>query len=492
MKMQQALLSGMVLAVMICQILLSPGVAAFEMTLVDKIDEIVTAQEKYDLFSGTVLVAQHGKIMYTGTAGFANRDHDVPNRLETRFNIGSIGKTFTSALIMQLVQEEKIALTDPLSRYFPELPYQEKAAIQIGHLLNHSAGLDNYMRHEDYDAKKDELRRIQDVLPLIYDQEPLFKAGEKFSYSNSGMVLLGAVIEKVTGMEYRDYLKLRILDPLGMKNTGIVYTEDVCPGRATGYNNIYRDTYQAETLRQMPAFSDGGLYTTVLDLLKFDQALYGEILLAEKYRDIMFTPVGPNRHYAYGWIVVPFGGTTVIYHGGGSPGFTAEFRRYPEKGYTLIVLSNYYISAFDLTNTLEAVLLGLPYVMPTPFDLNYRRGMYYQEAHQEYKKAIAFFEKNLADPGPHLPSLYQCARSKLLGEFDQEKAVEELDRYIGLADERAEPSIAAAWWRKGVAHEQLGKAADAVKCYQASLAVDSDFEQSKEALERLEASMPAP
>jgi len=419
-------------------------------------------------------------------------DHKVPNRLETRYNIGSIGKTFTATLIMQLAQEKKIELTDPLSKYFPDFPYLEKDKIQVLHLLNHSSGLDNYMAHQDYQTRKDELRRIQDVIPLIFDQKPLFTPGEKFSYSNSGMILLGAIIEKITDMDYGAYLKLRILDPLGMKNTGLVYTEDVVPNRAVGYNNIYRESYQVETLRQMPAFSDGGLFTTVIDLLKFDQALHGETLLTGKFKEAMFTPVGPNPSFAFGWIVVPFGGTTVIYHGGGSPGFNAEFRRYPEKGYTLIVLSNYYISAFDLTNTIEAVLLGLPYSVSTRFDLNYRRGMYYQEGHQEYKKAIEYFEKNLMDPGPHLPSLYQCARSKLLGKFDQEKAIKELDRYIELADDKAEPSIAAAWWRKGVANEQLGKITEAIACYRASRNLDSNFAQSSEALERLEGSVKTP
>jgi len=472
-------------ALMIAGILWFAVPVSGDASLMDTIDKIVKAQEQYDLFSGTVLVAEHGKILYTAAAGYANMDHRVSNRLETRFNIGSIGKTFTAVLIMQLVQAEKIKLTDPLKKYLPDFPFPEGEKIQIKHLLNHSAGLDNYMAHEDYQAKKDELRKISDVLPLIYGQKPLFQPGEKFSYSNSGMVVLGAVIEKISGMAYGDYLKEKILDPLGMRDTALAYTEDVMPGRATGYNNIYKSSYQAETLREMPAFSDGGLYTTVIDLLKFDQALYSEALLNETSRKIMFTPEGPNKNFAYGWIVVPFGGTTVIYHGGGCPGFTAEFRRYPEKGYTLIVLSNYYISAFDLTNTLEAVLLGLPYAMPSRFDLNYRRGMYYQEGHQEYKKSLEYFDKNLGDSEPHLPSLYQSARSKLLGEFDQEKAIEELDRYIQLADTGTEPSIAAAWWRKGVAYEQLGRTKQAIESYQESLSLDADFKQSKEALERL-------
>lgn len=452
----------------------------------DKIAEIARAEGKHDLFSGTVLVAKHGEILYAESFGYANRDHGVPNKLNTRFNIGSIGKTFTATLVMQLVQEGKIALTDPISKYLPEFPHPEKYDIQIQHLLNHSSGLANYMNHENYEATKFKLRRIDDVLPLIYDQKLLFKPGKKVGYSNSGMVLLGAIIEKIIGMEYKDYLKQRILDPLGMNDSGIVYPEEVFANRAIGYNNIYHfDDYQIETIREMPAFSDGGLYTTVEDLLKFDQALYGENLLDDRHKKIMFTPAGPHEQIACAWFVLTFYGTKVIYHGGGCPGFNAEFRRYPEKGYTVIVLSNYYGDpAFELTNKIEALLLGLPYELATRFDLNYRRGMYYQQGHKDYKKAIDCFARNLGSES-HLPSLYQSARSKLLGEFDQEDAIEELDHYIALADKKSQPSVAAAWWRKGTAHEQLKQAERAIKCYEKCLALDPKMERAKEALAKL-------
>jgi CubicO group peptidase (beta-lactamase class C family) len=476
--------TSLIITVVLCS--LGLAFTADDRSIVEKIEKIVEAEVEYDLFSGSVLFAKDGKVLYSGAFGYANRDHMVPNTLDTRFNIGSIGKTFTATLIMQLVQEGKLSLEDPLSAHLPAFPYPEKDKILIRHLLNHTSGLGNYMEHKDYDAKMNELRKIDDVLPLIYEQKPLYEPGDRFSYSNSGMILLGAVIEKITGMGYREYLEQRILDPLGMKDSGIVYPEETVRKRATGFNNIYTDDYRIETLREMPGFSDGGLYTTAGDLLKFDQALYGEKLLDEKHKKIMHTPVEPSRNYGYGWIIVPFGGTTVIYHGGGCPGFNAEFRRYPGKGYTIIVMSNYYgTPAFELANKIDSMLFGYPYELATKFEPNFRRGMYFQEGHKEYAKAALCFDKNGSDSEPHLPSLYQAARSRLLGEFEQEKAIEVLDRYIKLAGKKTQPSIAAALWRKGMAYEQLGKKERAVACYERSLEKDPGFKQAKEALEKI-------
>jgi CubicO group peptidase (beta-lactamase class C family) len=452
--------------------------------MMDKIDEIVQAEVKYDLFSGAVLVAENGETIYAGAFGDADKDHQVANMLTTRFNIGSIGKIFTATLIMQLAQNGEIGLSDPLSKYLPDCPYAEKDRIQIGHLLNHSSGLGNYMEHEDYEAKRPTLRQISDVLPLIYDEEPLFEPGEDHSYSNSAMVVAGAIIEEVTGMSYKDYLRQQILDPLRMEDSGIIYPEEVAANRATGYKRLGDGTYRVEVLGEPPAFSDGGLYSTVLDMLKFDQAMYGEDLLAEAYKEKMFTPEGPDRYAGYGWGVVPWGGTLVLMHSGGCPGFNADFRRYPEKGLTIIVLSNYYDGAFEMTNTIEALLLDLDYSLASEFTPDYREGLH-QQRHEDYEKAVEQFERNIQGENPHLPSLYQSARSRILGQFRLKEAIQDLDRYIELAGERTQPSIAAAWWRKGVAYEGLGDTEMAIKCYEKSLQMDSDFEEAKAALKRL-------
>jgi CubicO group peptidase (beta-lactamase class C family) len=466
--------------------ILQTSLAADKQALSEKIDEIVQAEAGYDLFSGALLVAEGGEVIYSGAFGFANKDHGVPNKPTTKFNIGSIGKVFTATLTMQLVQDGKIALTDPLSKYLPDCPYPEKDRIQVRHLLNHSSGLANYMEHEDYEASKVKLRQISDVLPMIYDQEVLFEPGQDHRYSNSAMVVMGAVIEKVTGMGYRDFLKQQILDPLGMEDTDLIYTEDVVRNRATGYTRLGHATYRADILGEPPAFSDGGIYSTVLDMFKFDQALYGDELLEEKYKQTMFTPEGPDRYAGYGWGVVTWGGTTVLMHSGGCPGFNADFRRYPEKGYTIIVLSNYYGGAFEMTNAIEALLLGMEYSVASEVTFDYREGLH-QQRHEDYVKAAEHFERNTKGDKPHLPSLYQLARTRILGKFELEKAIAELDWYMSLSNEQTQPSIAAAWWRKGVAFEGLGKRDTAIQCYRKSLDLDPDFEEARESLTHLEA-----
>jgi CubicO group peptidase (beta-lactamase class C family) len=454
--------------------------------LAEKIDAIVKADVKYDLFSGTVLVAHEGKVIYSAAIGYADKDHLTKNTLDTKFNIGSIGKCYTATLIMQLVQQGKIKLKDTLGMYLPDFPHPEKDKIQIQHLLNHSSGLANYMEHKDYQCKMHSMRKISDALPLIYDQELLFQPGERFSYSNSGMVVLGAIIEKVTGMQYKDYLRQQILEPLGMSDTAIVYADEVVLNRATGYRQLpEKGKYSVEVFGEPPAFSDGGLYSTVGDMLKFDQALYGEKLLSEKYKQIMFTPVGPSPTYAFGWGSYDRDGTRMIGHSGGCPGFNAIFNRYPEKGYTLIVLSNYDGGAGPLAATIDAALLDQPYELATEYDFNFRMG-YSLEGEEDYRRAVEVFAKNLTGEKPHLPSLYQSARARILGQFDQEKAIAELDKYIQLADEKTEPSIAAAWWRKGIAYEQLQQVDKAIECYKKSLELEPDFEQAKESLEKLE------
>jgi tetratricopeptide (TPR) repeat protein len=298
------------------------------------------------------------------------------------------------------------------------------------------------------------------------------------------VLLLKGIIERVTGKKLRQVLEEHIFGPLGMGNTTMYVGGDLLPHRATAYRlSSDGETYLRVT-GEPSAYSGGGIYTTVLDLLKFDQALYGEELLSEDTKRVMFTPAAASPNYANGWIIDELAGTRIVYHGGGSGGFNSEFRRYPEKKYTVIVLSNYEEAAYELVNKLERMLLGMDYTLATETDMFYRRALTLQR-YESYEVALKLFEKNLASEAPHLPSLYQIARTRILGEFDQEKAIESLDRYIALANETSRPSIAAAWWRKGVAYEQLGRTEHAITCYEKCLQLDEGREEAKEALARL-------
>jgi len=448
------------------------------------IEALVARHAALDLFSGTVIVADHGKIVYAGAYGEANKDHRVPNRLDTSYNIGSIGKTFTAVAIMQLVEAGKLRLDDRLSKHLPDFPFPEKDTITIQQLLNHSSGLGDYMEHEDYKRTISGIDTIADILPLVYTQKPLFAPGERFGYSNSGMVVLGAIIEKVSGLSYPEYLQRHVFGPAGMKDSHLAQEDDLLANRSIGYIPNPDGGYRANMREIMPASADGGLHTTAPDLLRFDQALNANTLLNAESRQRMFTPVGPAPFYASGWFTKRVDGHLAVGHGGGAPGINAEFRRYPDDGVAVIVLSNYDMGATPLAEAIEKALFGLPYTLPTKVDADYARAeQFIEQGH--VPAALSILDRLASAKQPHLPSLYAGAKLRISGKLEAEQAVTALARYIELAGADAQPSRAAAWWRKGNAYELMGKTSEARKSYEESLRLDPDNEDVKQSLENL-------
>lgn len=449
-----------------------------------EIQALVERHAELDMFSGTVIVADHGTVVYAGAHGDANKDHRVPNRLDTRHNIGSIGKTFTAVAIMQLVEAGKLRLDDTLAMHLPAFPFPEKDAITIQQLLNHSSGLGDYMEHDDYKRTMPGIDTIASILPLIYAQKPQFPPGERFGYSNSGMVLLGAIIEKTSGLAYPDYLQQRIFQPAGMTDSQLAQEHDVLANRAIGYTMTPDRGYRANVREIMPASADGGLHATATDLLRFDQALDGNTLLVAESRQRMFTPVGPAPFYASGWFTKRVDGHLAVGHGGGAPGINAEFRRYPDDGLTVIVLSNYDMGATPLADAVEQALFGLPYALPTRVDADHARAeQFLEQGHAP--AALAILDRLASAEQPHLPSLYAGAKLRIGGKVDLEQAVTALTRYIELAGADARPSRAAAWWRKGNAQELLGRIAEAKESYEASLRLDPADEDVRQSLDKL-------
>jgi len=433
-------------------------------------------------------VAKEGKIIYQGAFGYADKKNKIPNTIHTKFSVGSVGKTFTGVLIMQLVEQGKIKLDDTLDKYLPDFPYPEKNKIQIRHLLNHTSGLGNYFSHKNYKSKMPVLRKINQALKLVYEQKLLFEPGTKYRYSNSGMLVLGAIIEKVTGMSYQEYLKKQILDPIGMDDSGIYYPEDNVPNRSIGYSNTDNGGYKIETNNEFPAFSDGGLYSTVGDMLKYDKALRENRLLSQAYKDIMFTVTPPVKKYALGWEKGTFKGSEFVGHVGGCPGFAADFNRFLKERIMVIKLSNYTDGGKLLATKLHHLVLcadekNIP--LASKYDSNFEKGRYLGEVKKDYKASNKYLDQNISGPDPHLPSLFSAARSRILVNIEVENGIELLQQYLALRPQASHRTQSAVWWLSGKGYEQLKNKNKAIECYKKSHEITPNFQRAEESLRQL-------
>ena len=452
------------------------GVSLFAQNLNRKIDEVVNAYVALDQFSGTILVAKDGKPIYTRACGEGDKDFGVKNNLKTKFNIGSIGKTFTGTAIMQLAEQGKLDVSDPASKYLEGFPWGDD--ITIHHLLSHTSGTFNYFAHPEFRNRMFTIRSVNDALPLIYDQALRFEPpGSQFSYSNSGIVLLGAIIEKVTGETYADYIREHIHAPLGMNNTRINYLEEVVDNRAAGYIKTITGKFIKNIFSVPPANADGGIETNVEDMLKFDQALYGDELISEASKQKMFTP--NLAQYGYCWRIDERHGNTVVEHGGGAPGINAMFSRFIDDKYTLIVMSNYDGGAIPVARTIESILFGVPYEMPKPRLAEFLYQYMEENGIEDLERS---WETVLNENHYYVPNsvLLNGAGYTLLGENKTDMAIAVFKINTELFPDEANPYDSL-----GDAYRQKGDIEAAIASYTKALEIDPEFTSSKANLERL-------
>jgi len=332
-------------------------------TVNEKIDQVMQKYIEFDQFSGTVLLAKDGEVIYAKAFGEANKSFGIQNKIDTKFNIASMGKMFTGVSIFQLEESGKLDVNDPVIKYLKNFPLGDK--ITIYHLLSHTSGLGSYMRHPNYRADRNGFKKIDDLLPIIYEQELEFDTpGERFSYSNSGMIILGAIIEKLTGQSYTDYITKNILEPAKMHDTEMKFGDEVVQNRATGYMKSISGKFHNNYFKSSPPFSDGGILSTVGDILKFDQALYGSILINNSSKEKMFTALKVT--YGLAFQVEERQGNKVVGHSGGAPGISTCFSRYLKDKYTIIALSNYDRIARNVVHYIEYIVYGKEYELPKP------------------------------------------------------------------------------------------------------------------------------
>ncbi|QSQ15115.1 serine hydrolase domain-containing protein [Myxococcus landrumensis] len=320
----------------------SPALAASKK---ESIEKLAARYHEYRQFNGAVLVADEKGIVLKKAYGLANFEWQVPVAPDTKFRIASVSKQFTSMVIMQLVAEGKLGLEDTLGKLLPDYRQDTGARITLTHLLNHTSGIPNFTSHPDFGPKaaRNPIPAAE-FIPQFASGDLEFEPGTKYAYSNSGYYLLGRIIERVTGKAYAQAVKERILDPVGMKNSGYDVSAEVLPKRASGYSAVPEGVINAAYIEMTHPFAAGGLYSTVEDLYLWDRALQGDTLLSAELKQRMFTPA--LQGYAFGWEVQPVklddGKTEVVLqsHRGGIEGFSTIISRSPDKKLAVIVLSN--------------------------------------------------------------------------------------------------------------------------------------------------------
>jgi len=317
-------------------------------------DQFVQAFVDQKRFQGAALLAREGKPISRKSYGMANLEWDIPNTPDTKFRLGSITKQFTSALILQLVEQGKLKLDDSIRKYYPDAPAAWQP-VTIHHLLSHESGIPSYTDVPGFFVKLSGMARTPaEIIQLTQDKPLEFAPGTKFKYDNTGYVLLGYVIEKVTGRSYEEQLQKAILDPLGMRDTGFDHYTAILKHRAEGYEYADSKLRRSPFLDMSLPYAAGSLYSTVDDLLKWDQALYGTEVLTAASKEKMWTP--NLNDYGYGWFVGKRFGENTVEHGGGINGFNTMIIRIPDKKLVAIVLAN---ANTDATGPIAAGLLGM-------------------------------------------------------------------------------------------------------------------------------------
>jgi CubicO group peptidase (beta-lactamase class C family) len=306
-------------------------------------------------------VAENGQPILRKGYGEANMEWHIANTPDTRFRLGSITKQFTATLVLQLVEKGQLDLNAPVANYLPDYPKPNGDRITIHQLLNHTSGIPGYTELPEFGRTPRHPQKPVEFMKMFSGLQLLFEPGTKFSYSNSGFFLLGVILEKVTGKPYEQLLRERIFEPLGMNQSGYDSTSPILEKRAAGYDASLDGYSNTGYLDMGEPYAAGSLYSSVDDLLRWDQALYGEVLSAAS-KEKMFTPGLGNYGYAF---VIHKGAVTTVEHGGGINGFNTQITRDIEPRRLYVLLNNTGGAPLvEMVNGLRAILEGKDAAMP--------------------------------------------------------------------------------------------------------------------------------
>jgi CubicO group peptidase (beta-lactamase class C family) len=337
-------------------------------TLQQEMEAFVQAHLANGKFAGAVLVARGDKVLFQGGYGMANQELDVPNTPETVFRLGSLTKQFTAAAILQLQDQGRLNINDTLDKYLPDASHAGE--VTLAQLLSHSSGIPDPPGLAEGSGGSDlrQAHTADGMISMVAGQPLEFTPGSQYHYCNVCYLMLGRIIEIVSGQSYADYLAEHIFQSAGMTATGVDDASIIVPHHAAGYTWDGQNYHNAEFVDMSNVGGAGVLYSTVGDMYKWDRALYSDTLLSTAAREAFFTPrvsMGEGQSYAFGWVIVATPERTLAEHSGGINGFVTYAIRDPVTQLYVIVLSNVENpAAVDVAQGLAAIAYGEPYDMP--------------------------------------------------------------------------------------------------------------------------------
>lgn len=338
--------------------------AMSETKMLERANAALDRQCANDKFSGALLIARADQVLLKRACGEASMRYHVKNNVDTKFNLGSMNKMFTAVSIAQLVEQGRVSYDDQISKYVDEswLPKSVTDRITIYHLLTHTSGLGDYFNDKFESSSRALFREINDFKPLLQGDEPNFPRGQTFQYSNSGMLLLGVVIEKASGENYFDYVREHIFKPAGMKETDSYAMDEPVENLAMGYTSEstehvhwIENTFM-HVIKGGPA---GGGFSTVGDLHRFAQALLAGNLVKPESLARLWTNQS-DRGYGYGFMIGAYPSGLDVGHNGGFPGISGDLVIFVDQGYVVAVLTNRDDEALVMGGRVRAWITQIP------------------------------------------------------------------------------------------------------------------------------------
>jgi CubicO group peptidase (beta-lactamase class C family) len=451
----------------------------------EKLEKIMRTYHDYNMFDGSVLIAENGKVIYKGAFGMANREWNIPNTTDTKFMIGSVSKPVTAMLVLIQVQKGLIDLDKTIADYLPDFSEKNGKRITIRQLLSHTSGMPNYDVIKDFFPKisRQEFTR-EEYIKLYKDSALVFEPGSSYYYSSWGYFTLGYILEKVTGKSFAQLMKEDIFDKTGMSSSGSYYHTQVVSKRATGYDYSLGGYTSSDFRDQSNTMGTGDLYTTVEDLFKLHLAITNNTLINKELTAEMFTPGIRPWRYGLGWFnqyfkYTPADSVFTNYHLGTTEGFLSFMIRIPSTNSLIVFLCN---SApthfFGITTSLMKALYDIPVDVKRPVHKVMEQIIVKQGA----ARSVEEYKKMKADTAHYY--IDWLAMNQLGDQLYTLKRYE--DARIIFENSAAEfPQRDLALFSLAKTYEALGRKEDAIAWYRKVLTLNPKYEEARNKLKEL-------